>query len=340
MGVEILAILLMLVSALGVGSHGITRRWILRDKLLTVTQLLIASQTVAVVLLILFTLLLTTFGVPLRKNENIFWFALAGTVVLNIWIQYAGSKAAELGEASLVAPVSSLTPGLVTIPALLLGEWPSHQGWLGVAMIMVGNFIHARGEAPWRDWWRIFALLRLPRNYDFLSAQDRERTWNNVRALRWAYGGAIGGACGLVFDGLMARSGDLMIGITLKWVLLTLCFVAMNPFMRREKKLENGEVASSKLGRMAIIVILLCGLSITLGDGLAVAAFRLAPIAYVGSLKRLSIIFGVLLSWVFLREEKAKVRLIPAALVTVGAILIALDGTAARLISHVEMFFR
>lgn len=87
-------------------------------------------------------------------------------------------------------------------------------------------------------------------------------------------------------------------------------------------------------------MIFLCGLGLAVGDGFAAAAFRLAPIAYVGALKRLAIVFGVLLSWVFLREERAKIRLMPATLVTGGAILLALDGTARVVVDWAETLFR
>lgn len=330
----------MLGSALGVAGHGVTRRWILREGVLAVTNFLVITQAVTVALLLFADFLLASSGIPFRSSQNLFWIALLVTVAVNLWIQYANARSSDLGEASLVGPVQSLTPGLVTIPALLLGEWPGQQGWAGIVMIVVGNFIHARAGEPLREWWKIFALLRLPKGSDLMSPDEQEKAWKNTKALRWAYGSAVGGAVGLVFDGLMVRSGDVMLGITWKWLLVTTGFVVLNSFAKNKKGGGKEEDKSRFSAGARIAVTLLCGLSLAFGDGLAAATFRLAPIAYVGSLKRLSIILGVLLSWVFLREEKAKIRLLPVTLVTVGAMLLALDGIATVVVDRIEQFLR
>ena len=333
---EILAVLLMLGSALGVAGRDVARRWLLREKVLSVSNFLVATQALTVMFLFCVDFLLVAFGIPFRRSQNLFWIALLGTVVVNLWIQYAGAKSSELGEASLVGPVQSLTPGLVTIPALLLGEWPSQQGWIGIVIIMMGNFVHARAGEPVREWWKIFALLRLPKEYQLMGQDEQEKAYKNTRALRWAYGSAVGGAVGLIFDGLMVRSGDMMLGITWKWALVTLCFFWKGSVRKRRDVSSERGVFHYSPAAWGIMIMLLCGLCLALGDGLAAATFRLAPIAYVGSLKRLSIVLGVLLSWVFLREEKAKIRLLPATLVTGGAALLSLDGIASVVIDRIE----
>lgn len=336
----ILAILLMFGSVLGVAGRDVARRWILREGVLTVSSFLTVTQAATAVLLLSVVLFLFLFGVSFRSSQDLFWIALLATVAVNLWIQYAGAKSSDLGDASLVGPVQSLTPGLITIPALLLGEWPSRQGWVGIAMIVVGNFIHARAGEPLREWWKIFALLRLPRGYDLMGPNEQEKAWKNVRALRWAYGSAVGGSAGLIFDGLMVRSGDVMLGITWKWSLVTLCFLGINRITKKERQFKGEGYARDFAPKFSVAIILLCGLSLAVGDGFAAAAFRLAPIAYVGSLKRVSIILGVLLSWVFLREEKARVRLPQATLITMGAVLLALDGIANVIVDRAEQLLR
>lgn len=181
---EILAVFLMVGSAVGVAGRDVIRRWILREGVLTVSSFLVVTQAGTAALLLFVDGVLLFFGAPFRSSKNLFWIALLATVAVNVWIQYAGAKSSDFGEASLVGPVQSLTPGLVVIPALLLGELPSRQGWIGISTIIVGNFIHARAGEPLREWWKIFALLRLPRDYDVLGPREREKAWKNVRALR------------------------------------------------------------------------------------------------------------------------------------------------------------
>ena len=50
----------------------------------------------------------------------------------------ASSKALQMGEASKVAPVDKFSIMLVALFAVVLKEWPSSQGWLGIGLIAAG----------------------------------------------------------------------------------------------------------------------------------------------------------------------------------------------------------
>jgi drug/metabolite transporter (DMT)-like permease len=64
----------------------------------------------------------------------------------------------------------------------------------------------------------------------------------------------------------------------------------------------------------------------TMGSyGLALWAMTQAPLAVVAALRETSILFGALLAWLLLKEKVAGIRLVAAAGIAVGAVLLRLS---------------
>ena len=329
---DAIAVSLSLTGVLFIASHNIVKRISLRDGQLTPSEFLAVSQGIAVLFLAAM-ILWEGFDAPSHFNSRIFWMAVFITAVINILIQYANARAAQLAEASLIAPIQALTPGLVTITALTLGEQPTLQGIAGIGLIALGTYIHGRENATTlREYLYPFAFLRLPANFKELPLIAQRQALSNRTALRFAYGSAVAGSVALVFDGLLARNGNVALGMMVKWLILTLFFgsAAIAGLFRNDVYSQKRKI----FGKWRLLL----GAEIFLGlnEVLIGTAFRVAPIAYIGSLKRLSIIFITLLSWWILREAKAKRRLFPALLVTGGAILLATDGSMARLVNYLD----
>ncbi len=59
--------------------------------------------------------------------------------------------------------------------------------------------------------------------------------------------------------------------------------------------------------------------------GLALWAMTQAPLAVVAALRETSILFGALLAWLLLKEKVAGIRLVAAAGIAVGAVLLRLS---------------
>ena len=66
-------------------------------------------------------------------------------------------------------------------------------------------------------------------------------------------------------------------------------------------------------------------------------AFNHTFVAYVGTLKRFSVLMSVALGYLLFKEGEFKKRLWVAALVVTGALLISADGIPQRLSSHMEL---
>ena len=69
-------------------------------------------------------------------------FPVLATGVLNIGIMYAKTRARALEQVSLVTPIDSTTPAIVIITAMIIiGEYPTKLGWLGVWVLVLGTYI-------------------------------------------------------------------------------------------------------------------------------------------------------------------------------------------------------
>lgn len=328
---NILGIALMVLGTLCIAGLILSKRWIFSHTDLTVQEQLTSEQVLGFLFLAS-----ALFWWPDREWTSfdfpaVYWMGIAGLVLTDLVIQYAGSKSLQLGEASLVAPVSAMTPGLVTLSALLLGEHPSLQGWIGVLLIAGGNYFHSHeGAAGWRDYLKPFRMLFLPTNFASLSPADQVEALRSRSALRWAYLSALLGSIGLISGAVVARYGSIALGTAINCLTLSVVYGAMYArTYRRPQEILSG------MGRYWW-VLFLPGILWGLHELFVSTAFRLAPIAYIGSLKRFSIVIVVLLSWLVLGEKKAKKRLLAAAIITIGALLLAFDPGIEHILNHID----
>jgi transporter family protein len=78
--------------------------------------------------------------------KTLLFLALSALATGASWICYF--RALQLGDASLVAPVDKLSVVLVAVFAVaFLGERPSLQAWLGIAMVGAGVVVLALAPA-------------------------------------------------------------------------------------------------------------------------------------------------------------------------------------------------
>ena len=59
---------------------------------------------------------------------------------------------------------------------------------------------------------------------------------------------------------------------------------------------------------------------------LVIISFSLAPVAYVGAIREIGIVFGALAGWLWLKEGFGRVRAIGAAIIFVGIVTILVAG--------------
>lgn len=330
---EILALFLVGCGILCMSGHSTTQSWVLRKKLASKEAVLVLQHSISIPILVLALAINPDPGTG-AGSSKVFWFAVVATSALGCIIQYANARARENADVSLTAPISGMTPGMVTAVALMLGEYPSVQGVAGIILIALGTYIHGQENAKtWGDYLRPLAYLFLPSNFSQLAESEREQLLRNREALRFAYLAASCGTFGLICDGLIARNGSVAVGFIVYSLILSTTFLFL--FLKKERTTRNVQ-AENTTSPLAKGLLGLTGIFFGLHILFVMTAFRLAPIAYVGSLKRLSIVSSILFAYVFLKEKKAMKRLLPAAIITAGAILLAFDPSAKQVMALVE----
>ncbi|MBI4054483.1 MAG: EamA family transporter [Candidatus Doudnabacteria bacterium] len=301
----------------------ICQRWLFEKSPLTVKELLVCQHGISALVLTTAFVWWNEWGLhPQAQGQaQIYWLALGVETAIGVVIHYAVAKSYQLGEASLVTPIQAMTPGLITATGLILGEFPSRNGLVGIFLIMLGTYVHGREDAEsLADYLRPFALLRLPRGFRFLPLADRNIALKRRSAIRWAMVFAAAGTLALLCEGLVVRNGSVTLAYFLNQSALTLLFLF---FLKKEPVQE--ERPYTLYHPKVRLLIMLLGLAYGLHIMFIVTSFRLTHVASVGTLKRFNIVLTGLMAWWILGEDKAKFRLIPAVVITLGAILLGED---------------
>lgn len=334
----VLALILLGQGIICASFFNICQRWVIRERALSISEVLLIQHATSLPLLASALLWWHGWGTTFSRNTTIFWSATILATLCSVIIQLANAKSHK-GEASLVAPIRAMTPGMVTVAAFFVHEYPSQQGILGILLIAGGTYLHGIQEKPGRlqaaDYLKPFKLLRLPADYQNLAEAQKLKVRNSTHALRWAYLSALFGTIGLVCDGLSARHGNVIVSSLAQAVGLVVAYGLLFPILNKNQEEKLTEPLAQRCKRYWW-QILLVGICFGLQAVFFPTVFRLAPIAYAGSIKRLGIVLTVLLAWWILKEKQAKLRLWPASLITLGVILLAGDNSVDSIIKQLE----
>jgi len=334
---EGLALLCAALGTAGIGAWEIYRKRVLNERLFTEYEHRVFQHLIAGIICFAFFL---TVGrewdalAPQTFNIPMWSIALIVTTLCNVVIQFANVRSSRLLDASFRAPISAVAPGLVVFGALLIGEWPGHYGIIGIALVIVAVYTSAREGAPWKEYFMPLAFWLAFRSTKNLPETEKKR----MRGLRWAYGGALIATPALISDGLLARHGDMILGVTIEILALALIYAV---FTSKAPSHDEGEFAPLRdrlrlhKWKMVLIGTFYAIPFIALG-----VAFRLAPIAYVGSLKRLAILIVVFGAVWYLREKVSMLRIVCAIGATIGAILIGFDPSPAVVQDSADAYLR
>jgi uncharacterized membrane protein len=246
----------------------------------------------------LFALLLISFtGIPEIKPA--FYYSIAIASILDVIAAWCFLNAIASGQLAKTFPLVAFTPIFATGTSFfILGEIPSVLGLAGILLIVCGAYL-LRAES-------IKAGILEPIK---LLLKEKGQRHMLMAAFLFSF-------LALFFKkAILNLSPFFAFGVT---QLLSVLFLTV--FFLKKKTLGAllRETADNfKLLFIASIVGLLAGLTLF-------AAFQLGLAAYVVSVKRISILFTIVLGYIFFREDHIIRSLLIGSIMVLGILLISL----------------
>ncbi|MEO9027539.1 MAG: DMT family transporter [Ktedonobacteraceae bacterium] len=206
-------------------------------------------------------------------------------------------RAYQYGDFSLVYPMArGAAPALLTLWAVLfLGERPAPQGLVGIGVLIVGLVVVGS-----TTWWR-------------------QRKTSSLASS--ALGLALATACCVsiysAIDGAAVRQ-VAPLPYTVLVIGLTAVLIAPLIVLRYGRQAMLVEIRSNWR------LILLAGILSFSTYMLVLLAYSFSPVSYGGAVREISIVIAAFVGWRWLGEGFGRARLLGAALIFVGILIIAL----------------
>jgi uncharacterized membrane protein len=280
---------------------------------------------------LLFAITAMTGGPQVSTNalhwNNGFWGPALLCGMLQIGAQFSINRANSLEDVSLVTPIHSTTPALVILTSmLLLGEFPTALGWIGIWVLAIGTY-----ALQLQDAVGVVLKRRAKERSDGWPEGVRPRDWTfwvsvwlapiialkDSRGVRWAFFAVFLSVFSLNYDGLIARNANVAFG--------SACAFGISALGNCVLALAKGEFRGLPVGYSLVRTSLYLGLLFGIMHIPLNWAYREAIVPYIASLKRFAIPLTIIGAYVILGERKSFTgRFIGGALMTIGAILITL----------------
>jgi len=237
--------------------------------------------------------------IPIPTIDSVFFLAFFAALPLEMTASILYVKALKLSPLSLTVPFLSLTPiFLIVIPYLILGETISRLGVIGVLMIAFGGYTLNIGETK-KGFCAPFIAIRKKRGSLYMIAV----------ALIYSVTATLGKLA-------IQHSSPPFFGI----FYYSTIAIAMTPLAlfksRKEMRVWPHEGA--------IRVSVLPGFCHAISIFAHMIAISLTQVAYMISVKRLSLLMGVLYGYILFKETNIKERFAGTLLMIIGFAMIIL----------------
>ena len=219
-------------------------------------------------------------------------------VIINVFIWIVGifllMKSLEKSDLSISIPMLSFTPiFLLFVSYILLGEFPSFQGLVGIFIIVIGSYI-----------LNISSI-----NSGFFGPIKSIFDKKGFRMLGVAFLFSI--TASLAKIGIQLSNPAYFIFMHYLFASVILVILFFNKLNENKNQI--------KLNFKYFLII---GIAVAFSELFIATAYKIAIIPYVISLKRTSVIFSVLLGYFFLKEKNFKQAIIGSVIMFIGAALI------------------
>jgi drug/metabolite transporter (DMT)-like permease len=243
-----------------------------------------------------FLLIILTF-VPVPHVDAVFYTAFILSIPLEIAAMILYIKALSVSPLSLTLPFLSLTPVfLIVVSYVILGEKVSFQGILGIMVLAAGGYtLH----------------LHEIRNGILMPLKSIQREKGSLLMIVVAIIYSVTGSLGKM---AIEHSSPLFFGAAYFSVITVL----FGPFALWMGRQETKQFFSSGCYKK----LFLPGLFYSIMIVSHMVALSLAKVAYMISVKRMSLVIGVLYGYFLFRERNIAERLLGACLMLIGFIVI------------------
>lgn len=233
-----------------------------------------------------------------------FWLMLLATTVLNVCFEILRFRAYGLTHMGLIAPFGGVSPILTILTSwLIIREVPSLKGVIGIILVSLSiYFLYLKGG------WTLSQILK-----PFKSI------WKN-KGTRYGFLASIPPALAIVFDKKAVMAAD-----PITFSLFSAFAIGFSAWLI-DCSFQGKNCFFNQINKRNIFRFLKIGIFYTIALLSFNATFLFAIVPYVSALRRVAIVFEVILARLFLKERRYFTkRIIAAGGVVAGAVLIGLS---------------
>src|SRR4030067_407709 len=242
-------------------------------------------------------LLILFLFIPVPELDKEFYTAFALSLPLELLSIILYIKALRLSPLSLTLPFLALTPVfLIFVSYILLGERVSFAGGIGILFIAAGS-------------------------YTLHISKIREGIFEPLRAITRERGSVLMIGVALIYS-LTSTLGKVAIQHSSPLFFGSTYFTSFALFFAPIAFYKQNKHKGVKIEGKTIRSVILPGIFYSLMVISHMIAISLAKVAYVISVKRMSLIIGILYGYLFFKERQIGERLIGASLMFIGFIMV------------------
>jgi drug/metabolite transporter (DMT)-like permease len=226
-----------------------------------------------------------------------FYSAVLATAILNVASAALYFRALKLTDLSLAMPMVAFTPVFLIFTSLiLLDEFPTPYGIVGIFLIVLGSYVLNTGR---NDAGLLDPFKEIIRNRGVLL----------MLFVAFLY------SISSNFDKMVVLNSDPVFGSSMVFLLLGISFLLISIATKR----EIAKVYKKNLHKFIVVGLIIAFVVIPVNIALSM---QIVP--YVISLKRLNILFSVLYGGLLFKEKDVAKRLFGAFLMVAGTLVIIL----------------
>jgi drug/metabolite transporter (DMT)-like permease len=228
--------------------------------------------------------------------DSVFYVATLMAVPLDIIALLLYMRAIKISPLSLTLPFLSLTPVfLIGTSYIILGERPDRSGFIGIVLVVIGAYL-LNVHTISKGFFEPFRAI----------AKEQGSVLMIIVAFIFSIGACIGKIA-------VQHSDPLFFSVVYSFLLSFFFYLVIS--------FRTKHFYSKVFSRP--ILFLLIGILITIMIITHLNAVNLVEVAYMVSVKRLSILFGAIYGVVFFKETNIKERLLGATVMVSGIVMIA-----------------